>query len=869
LEQIGVLPDSQSQQRSAHVAVEEVVVKAYRGTLPAVVALVLLGTACSGTDTNTVTNEIPACSSSYPTGTCSSGQACFQGACVASTSLCSPSNLSGTCAPGLTCYGGGCVLPSAVPPVTPTLDCTKPVYTAQPVLKFATAVPTDSTGAPLGTAKLEIVADNLHFRDLSGDGTLQKYEDWRYSPICRAMDLVTRMTVAQKVGLMSEGGGLGNGTTDGSIPAAVQSFIMTSHGRQGLIRFSVTAPQLAVYVNKIEALAEVQPLGIPIVITADPSHATGLSMSVTGVQTLSQPSLFTPWPGTLGLAAIRDDDLTQAHGDNVRREWMAMGLRWQLGPQVDVTTEPRWSRVSGTFGPNALAAARHTAAMVRGFQNSSTGDLRTGIAATLKHFAGYGAQENGADGHSFYGRYTVFPNDNFAYHLISFQAGIDMGAAAIMPSYTIAKAQYDVDPLQVPSAFSYELLTKTAREAMGFTGMFTDDWCTFGSCRSIGANGYNMELLTDAERIALWLSAGSNQLGNEPASMIQDSYDQHLITDAQIDAAATKILEMTFKLGLFENPYVDDTASVVNAAMRTVDDRTLAFQAQKRAIVLLKNADHASSAIRYLPINGSRLTGTAHTCDTNGDGVVTVYYDGVVDSIVADPLRPDAVTDIFGDYNYTSAAAGNTLGVAATNTLANADIAVVRIAARGGSQAYGAPLSFDGVLTPEELNWGTDSTLASAAASKKKVIDLFRARDGYKLSDGTPVVATNPTLQIVLVMNQTRPGIVRPFINGLVSLDEQAGVPGSYPTVSNEANIRSAGGGGVDAFLVEFGAFDRALLDVLFNVNAPVGVTYGSARLPMQIPANDDQVKAQSEDLPEDILYPTYQAGEGILMPAN
>jgi beta-glucosidase-like glycosyl hydrolase len=839
-------------------------VKAYRRILPAIAALVLLGTACSGTDTNTITNEIPACSPSYPTGTCASGQSCFQGACVASASLCSPSNLTGTCASGFSCFGGGCVLTSALPPVTPTVDCNVMVNTTQPVLKFAAAVPVDGTGAPLGTAKHEIAVDGKNFRDLSGDGALQKYEDWRYPPICRAMDLVTRMTVPQKVGLMSEGGGLGGGTTDGSIPPAVQTFIMTSHGRQGLIRFgSVTAAQMAVYVNKIEALAEVQPLGIPIAITADPAHATGLSMSATGVQTLSQPTLFTPWPGTLGLTAIRDDDLTQAHGDNVRREFMAMGLRWQLGPQVDVTTEPRWSRVGGTFGPNALAAARHTAAMVRGFQNSSTGDLRTGIAATLKHFAGYGAQENGADGHSFYGRYTVFPNDNFPYHLISFQAGIDMGAAAIMPSYTIAKAQYEFDPLQVPSAFSYELLTKTAREAMGFTGMFTDDWCTFGSCRSIGANGYNMELLTDAERIALWLSAGSNQLGNEPASMIQDAYDQHLITEAQIDAAATKILEMTFKLGLFENPYVNETASDVNAAMRTVDDRTLGFQAQKRAIVLLRNANHAGGTTRYLPINGSRLTN-----DTNGDLTVTVYYDGVVDSIVADPARPDAVNDIYGDYNYTSAAAGNTLAVAATNTLANADIAVVRIAARGGSQTYGAPLSFDGVLTPEELNWGTDSTLASAAASKKKVIDLFRARDGYRLSDGTAVAATNPTLKIVLVMNQTRPGIVRPFINGLVSLDEQAGVPGSYPSVSDEANIRSAGGGGVDAFLVEFGACDRAVLDVLFNVNAG-GVTYGSARLPMQIPANDEQVKAQASDLPEDILYPTFQAGEGIAMPAN
>ena len=162
--------------------------KAYRRILPAIAALALLGTACSGTDTttNTVTNEIPACSPSYPTGTCASGQSCFQGACVASASLCSPSNLSGTCAEGFSCFGGGCVLTSALPPVTPTVDCNVMVNTAQPVLKFAAAVPTDGTGGPLGTAKTAITVNSLQFRDLSGDGTLQKYEDWRYPPICRA-----------------------------------------------------------------------------------------------------------------------------------------------------------------------------------------------------------------------------------------------------------------------------------------------------------------------------------------------------------------------------------------------------------------------------------------------------------------------------------------------------------------------------------------------------------------------------------------------------------------------------------------------------------------------------------------------------------
>ncbi|MGB8221656.1 MAG: hypothetical protein WCF10_03670, partial [Polyangiales bacterium] len=126
---------------------------------------------------------------------------------------------------------------------------------------------------------------------------------------------------------------------------------------------------------------------------------------------------------------------------------------------------------------------------------------------------------------------------------------------------------------------------------------------------------------------------------------------------------------------------------------------------------------------------------------------------------------------------------------------------------------------------------------------------------------------TNPNLKIVLVMSQARPGIVRPFIQGLVSLDETPGMPGSYPSVSDETNIGS--GRGVDAFLVEFGSFDRAVLDFAFNANVPEGVTYGEARLPMEFPSSDAAVEAQLEDVPDDTLYATFRTGAGISLPSN
>jgi hypothetical protein len=115
-------------------------------------------------------------------------------------------------------------------------------------------------------------------------------------------------------------------------------------------------------------------------------------------------------------------------------------------------------------------------------------------------------------------------------------------------------------------------------------------------------------------------------------------------------------------------------------------------------------------------------------------------------------------------------------------------------------------------------------------------------------------------------MHMDRPGIVKPFINGLVSLDETLGTSGSYPLVSNPANTSAAGLKGVDAFMVEFGAYDRAVLDVLFNKNVPTtpaGYFYGQSRLPTEIPSSDAEVDAQFEDVPDDTPYPTYLIGAG------
>jgi beta-glucosidase len=209
---------------------------------------------------------------------------------------------------------------------------------------------------------------------------------------------------------------------------------------------------------------------------------------------------------------------------------------------------------------------------------------------------------------------------------------------------------------------------------------------------------------------------------------------------------------------------------------------------------------------------------------------------------------------------------------------ATADIAVVRIAARKGTYFgldAGVPLSFDGPLPSP--SGATDGNLAAAIRDRNRVIDLFRIRDGYTDSTGAAVAPVNAALKIVLVVHIDRPPIVKPWVNGLTTLDETAGSPGSYPLVSNEANVNQTivttgtptAHVGVDTLLADFGAYDRAVLDFVFRRSPITDWTYGAARLPIEFPSTDAAVSAQYEDVPSDSLAPTFTLGAGTNLPAE
>lgn len=781
------------------------------------------------------------CSATSPTGPCDTGNSCLGGRCVALASLCSSANLMGSCPQGQVCQAGLC---GAVP----TDACLTKVFTTQPTIRVDT--------------RAKLMVDGKEFKDNNGNGSLDPYEDWRLAEACRARDLLTRMSVPEKVGLLGESASIGGGTVDGVLTDGAKANIQNLHLRQALIRLGArSGREIAVYLNNVQKLAESEPHGIPFVVTADPVHGFGLSTNATtGVQTLSAPTVVSPWPYPMGLGAANDLALTTQYGDTVRREFMAMGFRWQLGPMADLATEPRWARVQNTFGENAHAVGNHSRACIDAFQKG--GDLKNGIAATVKHFPGAGADEDGMDSHSRPGRFNVFPGNYFEYHQIPFRAAFTAKPAAVMPCYSIFKGQFDYSPEQAGAAFSRGLITTYMKEALGFSGMVTSDWGTMGN------SAWGVESLTPPQRAAQFLRAGSHQLGNDSVTIIQAAFDQGLVTEADLNVAAEKVLEMSFKLGIFENPYVDPDASA--AEIRSIANRTAGFVAQKKAIVLLKNREHtttANSGAKYLPIDGvRRATDGGSVCDVDRDGTVEVFFDGVVDSLAGSDIYDDALQA----YDYkaatsTMADGGVVLPIVEAASAATADLAVLRISARKGAYSgldRGVPLSWDAPFAGAL----TDNSLASAVRDARKVIDLLRLRDGYTDSTGAVVAATNPTLKIVLVVHFDRPGIVKPFVNGLVSLNETLGTPGSYPLVSDNTNVRTDGLGGVDVLVAEFGAFDRAVLDVLFNKNAPAApanYVYGSSRLPIEVPSSDADVEAQFEDMPADSANPTYFLGAG------
>jgi beta-glucosidase len=308
------------------------------------------------------------------------------------------------------------------------------------------------------------------YRDLNRNGKLDIYEDATQTVEARVDDLLRQMSVAEKAGLMFINISIVNDDASlayipGSGPQRWAPLPVIDEQRLSHFNVGIIPDDPAVFArwqNNLQRYAETETrLGIPVTIASDPRHhfSTNIfAFSATG---------FSQFPETLGLAAIGDIELVERFTNIVRQEYVAVGIRLALHPQVDLATEPRWSRINGGFGENASLSADIARAYVRGLQGESLS--ASSVATMTKHFPGGGPQAEGLDPHFKFQKGQIYPGGRFDYHLLPFEAALDAGTAAIMPYYGIPTSQTSEN---VGMAFNKDIITACCETSTISTAWF-------------------------------------------------------------------------------------------------------------------------------------------------------------------------------------------------------------------------------------------------------------------------------------------------------------------------------------------------------------------------------------------------------------
>ncbi len=378
--------------------------------------------------------------------------------------------------------------------------------------------------------------------------------------------LLSRMTLEEKVGQLvqysaGQPTGPGTGRTDYED--------MIAKGQIGALFNIATAKE----VNAYQRLAvEKSRLKIPIVFGLDVIH---------GFRTV--------FPVPLALAATWDPLLVEQAARIAAREASSTGIRWTFSPMVDIARDARWGRMTEGAGEDPYLGSVMAAAYVRGYQGERL-DAPESLAATAKHYVGYGAAEGGRD----YNTTEISEHTLRQVYLPPFRAAVDAGGGTIMSAFNVLNG--------VPTSANPFILRQILREEWGFRGVVGSDW---ESVRELIHHGIANDRETAARKGFL---AGVDM---DMASSVYHAHLENLVNSGQvpmerIDESVRNVLRLKFALGLFENPYADEAREA--AAMLRPDGIALARKAAERSFVLLKNSPGPDGApLLPLPARVGRI----------------------------------------------------------------------------------------------------------------------------------------------------------------------------------------------------------------------------------------------------------------------
>lgn len=702
-----------------------------------------------------------------------------------------------------------------------------------------------------------LTVDGRLFKDMNRNGKLDKYEDWRLTPQQRAKDLAKQLSTENIAGLMLYSMHQRNLTPE--LNEEQKKMLREDHVRTVLNADNTASTEItAKWNNALQAYAESLPFAIPANTSSDPrSDARGNGVYLTDVS-----GGVSRWPCNLGLAATFNPDIAKQFGQISAKEYRLLGIGTGLSPQIDLATDPRWTRYYGTFGEDPALARDMAQASIDGAQ--STVDSkgfdqdwgRYSINTMMKHWPGDGVGEGGREAHSQYGKYAVYPGNNFSTQLIPFVdgelklKGKTKMASAVMSSYSIAWSNNGSLGEKVGSAYS-KFKIDLLRKKYHYDGVICTDWCVTRTPNDKpGPAGlstvWGVEAsYTEAQRHYKALMAGVDQFGgNSDKQPILDAYaigiKEHgkKFMDRRFQTSAVRLLRNIFQLGLFENPYLDVAQSVREVGNPI--DKAAGYQAQLKSIVMLKNKGNiihkSSSALKkplvyipmiYRPVIINKRFGTYQPANWTlpvDKNIASKYFQVVTDTVGS----PSAI-----DKDGKPMPALDDIQRLAPAEVAKADLilAIIDNPTNQGNQFDG--LGHDDIqgYIPLSLQYGKYTADSTAVRRKSIAGDPGENRSYY---GKTAKIINASDLDNVRYAHNCaqQAGKKLPVITMVHALK---------PMIFSEIEPL------FDAIVVGYGVSDSAYFDIITGKAEPQGL------LPMQQPKDMITVEKQFEDVPRDM----------------
>ena len=680
--------------------------------------------------------------------------------------------------------------------------------------------------------------DGLYFKNFSHSDELLPYEDWRLSPEERATDLANRLSIEEIAGLMLYSAhqavpgrgfpfpGTYNGKSfdeSGKQPSDLsdeQLKFLKEDGIRHVLMTTYDTPAVAArWNNNMQSLCEGIGHGIPVNTSSDPRH--GSIQDSAEFRTASDTS---KWPEGLAMAATFDPKLCKQFAQTVQTEYRSLGIATALHPQADLAAEPRWMRSIDTFGSSPELARDMTKAYCEGLQETDTapdkGWGNKSVIGMVKHWPGGGPCESGRDAHYVFGKYAVYPGKCLDKHLLPFVDGafkLDDGtkqAGAVMPYYTVSCG---VDPDEkVGNSYSYYIIQKMLREKYGYDGVVCTDWGITQNpgktASEFGSRCYGVENLSEAERHLKIIMNGVDQFGgNNDAKPIIEAYkigcerygkDK---VEKRFRESAKRLLRGSFRVGLFENPYVDPEESTKVVGAKHLFE--LGYKAQLKAVVLLKN--HSNTLPLKLSSNKPKVY-----IPIREVGPVCGFFRNMEPAYSRAPVTKAIVEKYFTQVDKPEDADFAIVFTEApiTNPYELSDVE------KGGNGYFPISLQYRPytATTAREvsLEGGDPLEKTTNRSYKGKTVHCSNEKDLDNILETRKRIGNKP---LIVVCTMSRPVIPAEF-------DAQT-----------------------DVFIANFGVSPEAIFDTVVGKNDPSGL------LPIQVPKSMEVVEAHCEDKPFDM----------------